>query len=89
MKIAVLQFSPILGTVHENIAKADALLKEARAEGRLDGVQLLIGPEMAFTGRLCHDLFSTWACVHRPILPRDVSRTFPWRNDTDLSTACA
>ena len=51
MKIAILQFNPTLGAVHENIARADALLKEARVEGRLDGVQLLIGPEMAFTGR--------------------------------------
>ena len=54
MKIAVLQFAPQLGQIQENLEQADKLLTEAKAAGRLDDVQLIIGPELAFTGKSIH-----------------------------------
>lgn len=48
MRVACLQFAPEHGRVRENIARADALLQ---ARGRdLEGLRLLVLPEMAFTG---------------------------------------
>ena len=46
MHIATLQFSPVLGDVEGNMARADELL--ARADMR--GLDLLVLPEMAFSG---------------------------------------
>ncbi len=51
MRVALLQFAPQLGVLEANIARADALLAEAEAEGRLVDVDLLVGPELALTGR--------------------------------------
>lgn len=52
MKIATLQFSPLLGDVDGNIRHADEILKGAEdAYGdRLHGLDLLVLPEMAFSG---------------------------------------
>jgi len=48
MRVACLQFAPEHGRVRENIARAEALLQ---ARGRdLEGLRLLVLPEMAFTG---------------------------------------
>lgn len=46
MRIACLQFSPQLGAVTENMARANALLD---ASPQID-IDLLVLPEMAFTG---------------------------------------
>ncbi|MCJ1476862.1 Carbon-nitrogen hydrolase [Lambiella insularis] len=46
MHIAILQFSPVLGAVEHNIARADELLRTANTEG----VDLLVLPELAFSG---------------------------------------
>ena len=46
MQIATLQFSPILGDVEGNMARADSILKETD----MTGVELLVLPEMAFSG---------------------------------------
>ena len=46
MHIATLQFSPVLGQVAQNIARADELLAAADT----DGLDLLVLPELAFTG---------------------------------------
>ena len=50
MKIATLQFAPRLGEVEANMQRADELLEEAEREGKLDGVWLIVGPEMGMTG---------------------------------------
>jgi predicted amidohydrolase len=52
MKVGCLQFAPKLGEVHENIRKADSLLEDT-SSSELD---LLVLPEMAFSGKRCLDL---------------------------------
>ena len=47
MKIATLQFDPKIGQVKNNIALAESLLETTD----LKGVQLLVGPELALTGK--------------------------------------
>ncbi|KAL2021509.1 hypothetical protein VTK56DRAFT_7142 [Thermocarpiscus australiensis] len=49
MKIACLQFAPEVGDVDNNIDRADAVLAKANADD-LDGLDLLVLPELAFTG---------------------------------------
>lgn len=48
MRIGCLQLSPTLGSVHENIQQADSLLSASGV--RLGGLDLLVLPELAFTG---------------------------------------
>ncbi|KAL9042974.1 MAG: hypothetical protein Q9180_000205 [Flavoplaca navasiana] len=48
MKIATLQFSPQVGLVNENIARADSLLSSSSTS--LHDIDLLVLPELAFTG---------------------------------------
>ncbi|KAI4177781.1 MAG: hypothetical protein LQ343_000245 [Gyalolechia ehrenbergii] len=48
MRIATLQFSPKLGRVEENIARADSLLSSSSSS--LHNLDLLVLPELAFTG---------------------------------------
>lgn len=50
MKIALLQFSPRLGEVAANFSRAESLLMRQEREGELVGVDLLVLPELAFTG---------------------------------------
>ena len=49
MRIACLQFDPQLGHVEANIQRADALLASADTSD-LDLLDLLVLPELAFTG---------------------------------------
>ncbi|KAK0735540.1 carbon-nitrogen hydrolase, partial [Apiosordaria backusii] len=49
MRIACLQFSPQVGEVSKNISKADAVLAASAAELE-EGIDLLVLPEMAFSG---------------------------------------
>ena len=46
MHVATLQFSPVLGDVEGNMARADHILEETK----MNGVELLVLPEMAFSG---------------------------------------
>lgn len=55
MRIATLQFSPNLGCVDENIARADSLLSSSSAS--LHSLDLLVLPELAFTGSVSDLLF--------------------------------
>ena len=50
MLIAILQFAPEIGEIASNVKRAERLLQEAEDEGRLDGIDILVLPEMAFTG---------------------------------------
>ena len=50
MKIATLQFAPKVGQVAANFSRAESLLMRDEREGVLKGVDLLVLPELAFTG---------------------------------------
>ncbi|KAI1611942.1 protein N-terminal asparagine amidohydrolase [Exophiala viscosa] len=50
MKVATIQFSPRLGEVAANFSRAESLLMREEREGLLDGIDLLVLPELAFTG---------------------------------------
>ena len=53
MRIATLQFNPQVGAVEENIRNADDLLAKGGLLGKGKGkVDLLVLPEMAFSGEL-------------------------------------
>lgn len=49
MKIGCLQFSPQVGDVSNNLTRADAVLSKADPR-ELEGLDLLVLPEMAFSG---------------------------------------
>jgi protein N-terminal amidase len=48
MRIACLQFAPLVGDVENNISRADAILEKANPKD----LDLLVLPEMAFSGEL-------------------------------------
>lgn len=48
MKIACLQFAPVLGDVDNNLTRADAVLAKANVQD----LDLLVLPELAFSGKL-------------------------------------
>jgi protein N-terminal amidase len=50
MKIGCLQFSPQVGEVDNNLNRADAILSRANPM-ELENLDLLVLPEMAFTGK--------------------------------------
>jgi predicted amidohydrolase len=51
MRIACAQFSPQVGDIDNNLNRADAVLNKAKPE-QLENLDLLILPELAFTGML-------------------------------------
>ncbi|KAJ9634802.1 uncharacterized protein PV06_05735 [Exophiala oligosperma] len=50
MKVATLQFFPRLGEVAANFSRAESLLMREEREGLLQDIDLLVLPELAFTG---------------------------------------
>jgi protein N-terminal amidase len=48
MRIACLQFAPLVGDVENNISRADAILEKTNPKD----LDLLVLPEMAFSGEL-------------------------------------
>ena len=60
MRIACLQFSPQLGKVEENIARANGLLSQA--SNSIPPIDILVLPELAFSGTYIPPLF-----FHNPI----------------------
>lgn len=52
MRVATLQFDPTLGDVESNIKKADMLL--FCHKDRLENLDLLVLPELAFAGKLIY-----------------------------------
>ena len=61
MRVACLQFAPELGKVQENIARANALLKDL-LPGHCD---ILVLPEMAFSG-LRTVCLNACSCMPKP-----------------------
>lgn len=55
MKIACLQFAPQVGDVDNNLNRADAILSKTSADD-LEGLDLLVLPELAFSGMHCLSL---------------------------------
>jgi len=53
MKIACLQFAPQVGDIDNNLNRADAVLSRANVEDLL-GLDLLVLPELAFSGAYPH-----------------------------------
>lgn len=51
MKVATLQFFPRLGEVAANFSRAESLLMREEREGLLQDIDLLVLPELAFTGQ--------------------------------------
>ena len=49
MRIGCLQFAPQVGDVHNNLNRADSVLSKASPDD-LDLLDLLVLPELAFTG---------------------------------------
>jgi predicted amidohydrolase len=49
MRIACLQFAAQVGDIENNLDRADAVLQKAKTD-ELDGLDLLVLPELAFTG---------------------------------------
>ncbi len=47
MRIACLQFSPVLGDVENNLTRAEAVLAKANPQD----LDILVLPELAFTGQ--------------------------------------
>jgi predicted amidohydrolase len=52
MKIATLQFNPQVGQIAANFSRAESLLMREEREGVLQNLDLLVLPELAFTGKL-------------------------------------
>lgn len=50
MRIACAQYSPQVGDIDNNLTRADAVLHKAKAE-QLEDLDLLVLPELAFTGK--------------------------------------
>lgn len=50
MKIATLQFNPQIGQIAANFSRAESLLMREEREGMLRDLDLLVLPELAFTG---------------------------------------
>ncbi|KAK4246288.1 carbon-nitrogen hydrolase [Corynascus novoguineensis] len=84
MRIACLQFAPQIGDVDDNLDRADAVLGRVDPED-LDGLDLLVLPELAFTG---YNFKSFQQIV--PFLEEAGSGiTFLWAQTTALKHDCA
>ncbi|KAK0670838.1 hypothetical protein QBC41DRAFT_363732 [Cercophora samala] len=84
MKIACLQFAPQVGDVDNNLNRADAVLNKARL-GDLDDLDLLVLPELAFTGYNFKSLQHISPCLER----RDSGISSLWARTTALKHDCA
>ncbi|OJJ48273.1 hypothetical protein ASPZODRAFT_61985 [Penicilliopsis zonata CBS 506.65] len=82
MRIATLQFSPALGDLEGNISRANALLERDR--GKLERLDVLVLPELAFTG---YNFPSKEAI--RPYLEGEgQGRTAEWAKETARRLGC-
>ena len=51
MRVATLQFNPQVGQIAANFSRAESLLMRDEREGVLRDLDLLVLPELAFTGK--------------------------------------
>lgn len=79
MKIAVLQFNPRLGKLHQNIQKADSLLSTNQTK-----LDLLVLPELAFTGYN----FPSLSAIQPFLEPTAAGPTSQWAIRTALARQC-
>lgn len=54
MRVATLQFNPQVGQIAANFSRAESLLMREEREGVLRDLDLLVLPELAFTGKPSH-----------------------------------
>ncbi|GAB7362431.1 hypothetical protein MBLNU230_g2753t1 [Neophaeotheca triangularis] len=80
MKVATLQFSPVLGDFKANIARANAIL-EASKPSKLD---LIVLPELAFTGYN----FSSLEHIEPHLEPTSSGPTTEWATSTAQRYKC-
>ena len=78
MKIACLQFAPNVGDLEGNIARANAVL----AEQSLDGLDLLVLPELALTGIHCISATSLRALLS----PSQATTSPTWKRSNLISS---
>nr|POE65095.1 protein n-terminal amidase [Quercus suber] len=78
MKIATLQFAPVLGRVEENIATATSFLDFSRP------IDLLVLPELAFTGYN----FPSLAAITPYLEPSTAGRTTQWAIEIARRQSC-
>lgn len=81
MKIACLQFNPAIGAVEENIKQADTIIGKAHIPDSLD---LLVLPELAFTGYNFPDL----KAIEPYLEPTTSGRTTQWALATAKRLRC-
>jgi predicted amidohydrolase len=76
MRIATFQFAPTLGEVNANRDKVRQLLDRAEERGELDGLDLLVFPEMALSGECT---LSSSFQIYIPILSFSPTRPYELR----------
>ncbi|KAK4243399.1 carbon-nitrogen hydrolase [Corynascus novoguineensis] len=82
MKLACLQFAPQLGDIDSNLSRADAVLRKADPND-LDLLDLLVLPELAFTGYNFRSLQHIY-----PSIEDAGSISFLWAQTTALKHDC-
>jgi protein N-terminal amidase len=80
MRVACLQFSPVLGDVKGNINRANAVLETHRPER----LSLLVLPELAFTGYN----FPSLEAIKPYLEPTSTGPSAQWAIDTALRLSC-
>lgn len=63
MRVATLQFNPQVGQIAANFSRAESLLMREEREGILRDLDLLVLPELAFTGRNLPRLAGEMTCA--------------------------
>ena len=79
MRFATLQTSPTLGKVEMNARRADVLLSKAK---NVSGIDLLVCPEMALSGK---SRFSLW--LKFPIMERSYYELYRLLLDSSFPTS--
>jgi protein N-terminal amidase len=82
MRLATLQFDSVLGEVEGNITKADALLLQHQE--RLEDLDLLILPELAFTGYN----HKSYADIEPYLEPKSTGPSTLWAEKTARNLKC-
>ncbi|MCJ1470635.1 Carbon-nitrogen hydrolase [Pseudocyphellaria aurata] len=84
MRVACLQFSAKLGMVGENMTRANELLQEPQLEDLGSNLDLLILPELAFTGYN----FLSFEAISPYLEPTAAGASFEWAKATAARLQC-